>query len=527
MPFDLEELIIVKEFKGNDRNRVFLVENKNNGQKMILKIIKIQDLEKEVLEIEIHKKLDTRFVIKLIEYEITSEYILIYLEYAAFGDLFSNLKEILAGPEKNLLKFFYKFVQIVKYIHEQGFVHRDIKPENILICKKMTPKLSDFGTTGNKSLIKNTFCGTVEYMSPEIFFGEQQTEKVDIWALGILLFEMTHGFPPFRRENQQQMQKLILRKKINFRSDLNPMIRQLIERILQYESEKRPTAQEVLADALFFQFRKPKKNKAAIVSKKYRFESEKLKLRVKEKIGNAGKKYFISELKEGFKITDLIRKKINYLKNDSQQNFRIFKPKSLNTNLETRNLRVDRFAFETANQNEKKILSVKNLKSKKIEFLSKNVRAQSKQPKKNIITSKLNATNQNQVSVEKQTEVKSNRQNSERIKCLSPKINQKPLQNIYQNLRYDFLVKLKINNLEMASEFEDIRIQSVKNQNFYLRTEKECIYQPAKSPITPKFGLFKNKSKDKIFASMNNIFSKSKHFDIHRKDQNTCQSIKF
>ena len=64
---------------------------------------------------------------------------------------------------------FYKIISSVRYLHKKNFVHRDLKPENILISKNLRPKLADFGTSNLKDKMGKTFCGTLEYMAPEIF----------------------------------------------------------------------------------------------------------------------------------------------------------------------------------------------------------------------------------------------------------------------------------------------------------------------------------------------------------------------
>ncbi len=82
----------------------------------------------------------------------------------------------------------------IKYLHQNNIMHRDLKPENILLNKKMEIKICDFGTSKsfNKDELRKTFCGTYEYMAPEVFFSKSQTKKTDIWALGILMYEMFH-----------------------------------------------------------------------------------------------------------------------------------------------------------------------------------------------------------------------------------------------------------------------------------------------------------------------------------------------
>ena len=85
----------------------------------------------------------------------------------------------------------------MKYIHSKGIVHRDIKPENILLDKNTDVKLCDFGWSALQADIWKTFCGTYEYMAPEIFENFTYNYSVDIWSLGILLYELFHGHSPF------------------------------------------------------------------------------------------------------------------------------------------------------------------------------------------------------------------------------------------------------------------------------------------------------------------------------------------
>lgn len=79
-------------------------------------------------------------------------------------------------------------------------MHRDLKPENILVDENKKIKLCDFGWSAiyKDSENRETVCGTCEYMAPEIFMKKRQTKMTDVWALGILLYELFHGYAPFR-----------------------------------------------------------------------------------------------------------------------------------------------------------------------------------------------------------------------------------------------------------------------------------------------------------------------------------------
>lgn len=291
MTINFDQYKILKECKGNKSNRIFLVEEISTGEPMVLKIIKIQELEKQVREIEVHKKLSHKFVIKLIDYDITRSYIVLLIEYAKYGDLFTHLPRLMEIPEKNVLKFYYQVVQSIHYLHENGFVHRDIKPENVLITRKFSPRLADFGTSAKTDFIKNTFCGTLEYMAPEILQRFQQTNKIDIWALGILLYEITHNSTPFKNESVPGIKAKLETQTIKFKPDLNPKIKDLILKILKFNPILRPTTQEIMEDSLFEDFR-PKKVDLQNFTENYSRES--FQEKVNERVQNRLREYKIS-----------------------------------------------------------------------------------------------------------------------------------------------------------------------------------------------------------------------------------------
>ena len=160
---------VLKECNGNRNNKVYVVEHVPTHQRMILKMIKIKDQEKQLEEVRVHKKLNHKFVINFLDYDIKDNYIRVLIEFAKFGDMFELLPKLPTLGEFFVLKIFYQILRAVDYLHSQGLAHRDIKPENILITDKMVPKLADFGTTKDFFTPRITFCGTYEYMAPEIF----------------------------------------------------------------------------------------------------------------------------------------------------------------------------------------------------------------------------------------------------------------------------------------------------------------------------------------------------------------------
>lgn len=103
-------------------------------------------------------------------------------------------------------------------------------------------------------------CGTAEYLPPEIIGQEDQDDKVDIWCLGVLLYEMIHKRTPFMGQNIQMLHFQQKRSNIEYKHDLNPQLKLIIERCLAFEASRRPTAEQLLASPVFDRFRRPGRN---------------------------------------------------------------------------------------------------------------------------------------------------------------------------------------------------------------------------------------------------------------------------
>lgn len=109
------------------------------------------------------------------------------------------------------------------HIHKCNIFHRDIKPENILICSGDQLKISDFGwSVRSITTQRKTMCGTVDYLCPEIIENKSYDNSVDIWALGVLTYELVTGFAPFYNPDRQKQYKNIKNVNIIFPQFLSP-----------------------------------------------------------------------------------------------------------------------------------------------------------------------------------------------------------------------------------------------------------------------------------------------------------------
>ncbi len=153
-------------------------------------------------EIKIHKQLQHLNIIKLYFSYVKKNTLFLILELCDKGNLFQMLKNRYFTMEQNLI-IFYEVVKAISYLHQQNLMHRDIKPENILLDQTNGVKVCDFGFCAayNAAIQRQTLCGTQEYLPPEIIKNHTQTQSVDVWCLGILLYEMIHKTTPYKARN--------------------------------------------------------------------------------------------------------------------------------------------------------------------------------------------------------------------------------------------------------------------------------------------------------------------------------------
>uniref|UniRef100_A0A7E4VIM0 Non-specific serine/threonine protein kinase n=1 Tax=Panagrellus redivivus TaxID=6233 RepID=A0A7E4VIM0_PANRE len=164
------------------------------------------------------------------------------LEYLSGGELFMLLEREGTFSEDFACFYLAEIIVALEHLHKHGIIYRDLKPENILLDQRGHVKLTDFGLCKeaiNENEKTHTFCGTIEYMAPEILLKIGHNHAVDWWSLGALMFDMMTGGPPFTADNRQATIQKILRGKLILPSYLTPEARDLLRNLLKRNCAER------------------------------------------------------------------------------------------------------------------------------------------------------------------------------------------------------------------------------------------------------------------------------------------------
>lgn len=198
--------------------KVYLVRNKLQDKYYAMKVIRkdvvIQHESVESLQVEklILNQVNHPFIIGM-DYVFQKAYrIYFIMQFIQGGELFKHLSEQKRFSEQKTKFYAAQIALALGYLHESNIIYRDLKPENILLNDDGYIMLADFGLAKivqQDSEEPNSFCGTPEYLSPEMIVGSGHDKTLDWWALGILIYEMIIGIPPFYNPNKNQMYYLI------------------------------------------------------------------------------------------------------------------------------------------------------------------------------------------------------------------------------------------------------------------------------------------------------------------------------
>ena len=206
-------------------------------------LIEQEQIENTLLEKKILESINYPLLCNLIFCFQTKERIYFVMPFLSGGELFQHLRKFRTFDEKKVKFYGAQIALALEYLHEKGIVYRDLKPENILMDENGYLRLADFGMA--KQLNNNekamSFCGTPEYLAPEIIIGKGHDKNADWWSFGILLYEMLCGLPPFYVENLERMYELIKSGPLKFpkRIQLSDEAKDVIKKLLERDVNKR------------------------------------------------------------------------------------------------------------------------------------------------------------------------------------------------------------------------------------------------------------------------------------------------
>lgn len=234
--------------------RVYLAREKNTLNLVALKIIKKEFLERQgkikyaLNERNALKEISHPFIITLYSSFQTKSQLCFSLEYAPGGELFDYIGKL---SYETIKLYIAELTLALEHIHSLGLVYRDLKPENILIDGDNHVKLADFGTTKVvKNKLAKSYCGTCDYLAPEIVLHKPYGIQVDWWALGVLLYELLFKKTPFYAIDQRRMLNKIAEK--------NPIMppcdtaaASLINGLLRKDPAKRYSFKDIITHEFF------------------------------------------------------------------------------------------------------------------------------------------------------------------------------------------------------------------------------------------------------------------------------------
>ena len=254
----ISDFNIVKELGAGSFGHVYLVTHKKTKVNYAIKAIdkrnksNIEEKPYFRREVEVMYKIHHPNVVKLFGHFEDNNYCYFIMEYIPIGNLFGIIpkdkkKRISSQIVASLMK---DIISAVYFLHNMNppIIHRDIKPENVLLAEKLTAKLTDFGWSNyiQEDEKRTTVCGTPIYLAPEIIKEQGHDEKVDIWCIGVLLFELATGTVPFPGNDIETLESNILKLKIQWPKDINIEAKNLISKILKLDPNARISLPEML-----------------------------------------------------------------------------------------------------------------------------------------------------------------------------------------------------------------------------------------------------------------------------------------
>ncbi|MCQ2816907.1 MAG: protein kinase [archaeon] len=264
----LEPEATIKDFEKDPRligkggfGEVWKVTHKATNKIYCIKIIKKESIIQQKLvdqmnrEIEIMYLLNHPHCLRLKNHFEDNDYFYLVMPLATKGQLYRILRRVKKFDERTAAQILRETISALMYLHsfKPPIIHRDLKPENLLLNENGRIFLADFGWSNfkNDGDIRKTFCGTPEYIAPEMLRKEGHDHRIDIWSVGVLMFELLAGYSPFAAHTNQELYSNIKRLKIHWPQDMPPFAKDLITKILKLNPAERLPFDKILQHKWF------------------------------------------------------------------------------------------------------------------------------------------------------------------------------------------------------------------------------------------------------------------------------------
>merc|ERR1719436_1392417 len=242
---NIDDFTRIRTLGTGSFGRVMLVQRDNEYYALKIlkksKIVKLKQVEHTITEKQIISAVNYPFVTILHYAFKDNAYLYMVQEYIPGGELNKVLTKPSRKPgEKDARFYASQILMTLEYLHYCDILYRDLKPENILIDRLGYIRICDFGFAKKMTAGRTwTLCGTPEYLAPEIILSKGYNKAVDYWALGVLIFEMAAGYPPFYADQPIQIYEKIVTGKVQFPSHFSAHIKDLLRGLMQVDLTRR------------------------------------------------------------------------------------------------------------------------------------------------------------------------------------------------------------------------------------------------------------------------------------------------